>query len=161
MNTTKNQLHEDIEQELRSDSTLNVAQIGASVYQGVVSLLGAIFTFPDKWASDDANHRVCGVRAVAQGLNVKLLSDQVRADSDIAAAIKSALKLDFYVPNGVTAKIDQGAITLEGHVTWNYQREAAARAVRHVAGVLSVCNAITLKAQTSPSQAKDKVAATL
>jgi osmotically-inducible protein OsmY len=161
MSRTNNQLKEDIEQELGWDSKVTAAQIGAGVYKGVVSLLEAVYAFPKKWAGKDENKRVCGVSTVSQDLNVKPRSDQVSTDSEIATAMKSALKLDFYVPSGVTAKIEQGAITLEGHVTWNYQREAAARAVRHLAGVVSVFNAITLKPQTSVSQLKAKVVAAL
>jgi osmotically-inducible protein OsmY len=161
MNKTDNQLKEDIEQELRWDPKVNAAQIGVSVDKGVVSLLGAVDTFPEKWAAEDATKRVCGVRTVAQDLTVKLLLDHVRTDSDIATATQNALKWDVYVPNAVTAKVHQGAITLEGQVTWNYQREAAARAVRYLAGVVSVFNAITLKPQTSSSEVKDKVSAAL
>jgi len=161
MNKSDNQLKEDIEQELRWDPKVNAAQIGVSVDKGVVSLLGAVDTFPEKWAAEDATKRVCGVRTVAQDLTVKLLSDHVRTDSDIAAAIQSALKWDVYVPNSVTAKVHQGEITLEGQVTWNYQREAAARAVRYLAGVVSVFNGITLKPQASAPQVKEKVVAAL
>ena len=160
MSKNDNPLREDIEQELSWDPMVNAAQIGVSVYKGVVSLLGAVGAFPQKWATGDATKRVCGVRTVAQHLRVKRLSDHVRTDSVIATATQSALKCDFYVPNEVSAKVHQGAITLEGQVSWDYQREAAARAVRHLAGVVSVFNAITLKPQTSASQVKDKVVTT-
>jgi osmotically-inducible protein OsmY len=120
MNKTDDQLKE---QELRWDPKVNAAQIGVSVDKGVVSLLGAVDTFPEKWAAEDATKRVSGVRTVAQNLTVKLRSDHVRTDSDIAAATQSALKWDVSVPDSVTAKVHQGAITLEGQVTWNFQRE--------------------------------------
>ena len=155
MSKTDNQLKEDIEQELRWDPKVNAAQIGVvnCLYRDGTELVGE--------NAEDATKRVCGVRTVAQDLTVKLLSDHVRTDSDIAAATQSALKWDVYVPNSVTAKVHQGAITLEGQVAWNYQREAAARAVRYLAGVVSVLNAITLKPQTSSSEVKDKVVAAL
>jgi osmotically-inducible protein OsmY len=161
MSKTDNQLKEDIEQELRWDPKVNAAQIGVSVDKGVVSLLGAVDTYAEKWAAEDATKRVCGVRTVAQDLTVKVLADHVRTDSDIAAATQSALKWDVFVPKAITAKVHEGAITLEGQVTWNYQRDAAERAVRYLAGVVSVFNAITLKPQTSASQVKEKVVAAL
>ena len=68
MSKTDNQLKEDIEQELRWDPKVNAAQIGVSVDKGVVSLLGAVDTFPEKWAAEDATKRVCGVRTVVQNL---------------------------------------------------------------------------------------------
>jgi osmotically-inducible protein OsmY len=161
MSKTDNQLKEDIEQELRWDPKVNAAQIGVSVDKGVVSLLGAVDTYAEKWAAEDATKRVCGVRTVAQDLTVKVLADHVRTDSDIAAATQSALKWDVFVPKAITAKVHEGSITLEGQVTWNYQRDAAERAVRYLAGVVSVFNAITLKPQTSASQVKEKVVAAL
>jgi osmotically-inducible protein OsmY len=161
MSKTDNQLKEDIEQELRWDPKVNAAQIGVSVDKGVVSLLGAVDTYAEKWAAEDATKRVCGVRTVAQDLTVKILADHVRTDSDIAAATQSALKWDVFVPKAITARVHEGSITLEGQVTWNYQRDAAERAVRYLAGVVSVFNAITLKPQTSASQVKEKVVAAL
>jgi VCBS repeat-containing protein len=161
MSKTDNQLKEDIEQELRWDPKVNAAQIGVSVDKGVVSLLGAVDTYAEKWAAEDATKRVCGVRTVAQDLTVKILADHVRTDSDIAAATQSALKWDVFVPKAVTAKVNHGALTLEGQVTWNYQRDAAERAVRYLAGVVSVFNAITLKPETSASQVKEQVVAAL
>ena len=101
------------------------------------------------------------MRTVAQDLTVKILADHVRTDSDIAAATQSALKWDVFVPKAVTAKVNHGALTLEGQVTWNYQRDAAERAVRYLAGVVSVFNAITLKPETSASQVKEQVVAAL
>jgi len=161
MNKSDNQLKQDIEQELRWDPKINAAQIGVSVDKGVVSLLGAVDTYAEKWAAEDATKRVSGVRTVAQDLTVKILSEHLRSDSDIAAATQSALKWDVWVPGTVTAKVSQGMVTLEGNVTWNYQRDAAEHAVRYLAGVVSVYNAITLKPQTSASEVKEKVVAAL
>ena len=124
MSKTDNQLKEDIEQELRWDPKVNAAQIGVSVDKGAVSLLGAVDTYAEKWAAEDATKRVCGVRTVAQDLTVKVLSDHVRSDSDIASAIQSAFKWDVFVPKSVTAKVHGGAVTLEGQVTWNFQRDS-------------------------------------
>jgi VCBS repeat-containing protein len=161
MNKSDNQLKQDIEQELRWDPKINAAQIGVSVDKGVVSLLGAVDTYAEKWAVEDATKRVSGVRTVAEDLTVKVLSEHARSDSDIAAATQSALKWDVWVPSTVTAKVSQGMVTLEENVTWNYQRDSAERAVRYLAGVVSVYNAITLNPQTSASEVKGKVVAAL
>ena len=161
MNKTDLQLKNDIEEELRWDPKVNAAQIGVSVDKGAVSLLGSVDTYAEKWAAEDATKRVSGVRAVAQDLTVKVLVDHKRSDSDIAGAIQHALKWDVYVPKTVTAKVQGGMVTLEGQVTWNFQRDAAERATRYLTGVVSVNNSITLKPQVSPAQVKEKVAAAL
>ena len=154
-------LKQDIEAELRWDPKVNAAQIGVSVDKGAVSLLGAVDTYAEKWAAEDATKRVSGVRTVAQDLTVKVLTDHIRTDSEIAAAVLSALEWNVAVPKDVTAKVQQGAVTLEGQVPWNYQRDAAERAVRHLKGVVAVHDFITLKPQVSAAQVKEKVQAAL
>ena len=154
-------LKQDIEAELRWDPKVNAAQIGVSVDKGAVSLLGAVDTYAEKWAAEDATKRVSGVRTVAQDLTVKVLTDHIRTDSEIAAAVQSVLEWNVAVPKDVTAKVQQGAVTLEGQVPWNYQRDAAERAVRHLKGVVAVHDFITLKPQVSAAQVKEKVQAAL
>jgi osmotically-inducible protein OsmY len=161
MNKTDNQLKQDIETELIFDPQVNAAQIGVSVDSGAVTLLGAVDTYPQKWAAEDAAKRVSGVRTLAQDLTVKILTDHKRTDSDIAAAVQSALKWDISTPSSVTAKVQNGAVTLEGEVKWNFERDAAERAVRYLMGVIYVNNAITLEPQISPTQVKEKIEAAL
>lgn len=154
-------LKQDIEEELLWDPKVNAAQIGVSVDKGAVSLLGAVDTYAEKWAAEDATKRVNGVRTVAQELTVKLLTDHVRTDSEIAAAVQSALEWDVAVPKLVTARVEKGAVTLEGQVPWNFQRDAAERAVRHLKGVVAVNDCIVLKPQASAAQVKERVEAAL
>jgi VCBS repeat-containing protein len=75
----------------------------------------------------------------------------------MAEAALSALKWDVWVPNTVTLTVNQGRITLQGQVEWNYQRDSAEQAVRHLAGVVSVYNTITIKSRVSVGQVKEKV----
>ena len=161
MTKTDIQLKQDIEAELRWDPKVNAAQIGVSVDKGAVSLLGAVDSYAEKWAAEDATKRVNGVRSLALDLTVKILSEHAHSDPEIAAAMQSALSWDVYVPKTVTASVQQGAVTLGGQVTWNYERESAERAVRHLAGVVAVYNTITVKPQASADQVKEKVQAAL
>jgi len=155
------ELKQDIELELRWDPKVNAAQIGVIVDKGVVTLLGAVDTYAEKWAAEDATKRVGGVRTVAQDLSVKILGEHACDDSAIAAATQSALKWDVFVPRSVTAKVQQGAVTLEGQVSWNFQRDAAERAIRYLRGVVSVRNFVTLKPETSVAGVKEQVLAAL
>jgi len=161
MNKTDKQLKQDIETELGWDPKVNAAQIGVTVDKGAVSLLGTVDTYVQKWAAEDATKRVSGVRTVAQDLTVKLIGDHKRSDSDIAGATQSALTWNVSVPKSVTAKVQQGVVTLEGQVTWNFEREAAERAIRYLTGVVSVFNDITLTPKAAVSQVKEKVEAAL
>jgi osmotically-inducible protein OsmY len=161
MTKTDIQLKSDIEQELRWDPKVNAAQIGVTVDKGVVTMLGTVDTYAEKFSAQDAIRRVSGVRTIAQDLHVKLLTEHARNDSEIASAVQSALTWNVFVPNTVTATVQQGSVNLAGKVTWNYQRSAAEQAVRHLMGVVSVSNAISVEPEVSAVQVKEKVQAAL
>lgn len=155
------QLKRNIEDELRWDPMVNAAQIGVTVENGAVSLLGAVDTYAEKRAALDAAKRVQGVRTVAQDLTVKLLADHERSDSEIAAAMQSAFKWNVYVPDTVTATVQNGWVTLEGQAAWNYQRNAAESAIRCLAGVVGVSNSIILKPRASAGEVKEHIQSAL
>jgi len=161
MSKTDNQLKQDIEDELRWDPKVNAAQIGVSVHKGAVSLLGTVDSYAAKWAAEDATKRVFGVRTVAQDLTVTIHADHERSDSDIASAVKNALEWDVYTPSTVTARVQNGVVTLEGQVKHNFERESAEKSVRYLTGVVSVYNSITLKPETSAAQVKEKIRSAL
>jgi osmotically-inducible protein OsmY len=66
MNKTDLQLKDEIETELHFDPRVNAAQIGVTVDQGAVSLLGTVDTYAERFAAEDAAKRVSGVRTLAQ-----------------------------------------------------------------------------------------------
>jgi osmotically-inducible protein OsmY len=161
MNKTDIHLKKDIENELSWDPKVNAAQIGVTVDQGAVTLLGTVDTYAEKWAAEDATKRVGGVRTVAQDLTVKLVGDHTRSDSEIGAAVQRALEWDVFIPKTVTAEVHNGSVTLTGQANWHYQRDAAERAVRYLTGVVSVLNSISLLPETSATQVKERVEAAL
>lgn len=161
MTKTDIELKQDIETELRWEPAVNSAQIGVSVDQGAVTLLGEVDSYPQKWAAEAATKRVFGVRTIAQDLSVKLLSQHQHTDEEIAVAVQHALTWDVFTPSTVTAKVHGCAVTLEGEVKWNFERNAAEQAVRNLTGVADVYNAITLKPEASGSQVKQKIESAL
>ena len=88
----------DIEDELRWDPKVATAQVEVRVDNGAVSLLGTVETYAQMWAVEDATKRVSGVRAIAQELTVRVLSEHVRNDSQIAVEVQRALTWDARVP---------------------------------------------------------------
>jgi osmotically-inducible protein OsmY len=161
MNKTDMQLKQDIEAELRWDPSVNAAQIGVTVGNGAVSLLGTVDTHAEKWAAEDAVKRVGGVRSLAQQLTVAVRGDHRHTDTEIAGAALHALKWDVMVPKDVTARVEDGFITLEGDARWQFQRDAAERAVGYLTGVTGVSNAIRLMSTAKVAQVKEKVEAAL
>ena len=51
----------------------------------------------------------------------------------------------------------KGWVTLDGELTWNYQREAAKNAIKNLLGVVGVSNNITIKAESKDKIEKAKV----
>ena len=159
---TDMKLKTDIEEELRWDPKVNEAQIGVSVDKGAVSLNGAVDTYAEKWAAEDAVKRVAGVRTIAMDLGVKLSSAHTRTDSDIAAALQSAMKWNVFIPTTVTATVVKGVVTLSGQVHWNFERDAAYHAARNLKGVINVYNSISLRPENpSVEKVNEKVGAAL
>jgi osmotically-inducible protein OsmY len=158
---TDAQLTQEVEQELASEPKLNATGIAINVDQGAVSLLGTLDTYAEKAIAESAAKRVNGVRAIALDLKVRLPESHVRTDSDIAVAVQNALSWDVLIPTTVTGKVEDGWITLEGPVTWNYQREAAELAVRNLVGVVGVFNSVTIKPEVSAAEVKEKIEAAL
>jgi osmotically-inducible protein OsmY len=52
--------------------------------------------------------------------------------------------------------VENGWISLEGEVEWQYQRQAAATAVRRIQGVKGVSNTILLKPRAAPTEIKKR-----
>jgi osmotically-inducible protein OsmY len=87
------------------------------------------------------------VKAVADDIEV-VLSDLVeRKDSEIAEEIAHEREWNTWIPPSVKAEVRNGQVTLRGYVAWSYQRDEAARAVRHLAGVRAVSNLIEVEPQ--------------
>ena len=158
---TDAQLSQEVELELASEPKLNASGIALKVDQGAVSLLGTIDTYAEKAIAENAAKRVNGVRAIALDLEVRLPESHLRTDSDIAVAVQNALTWDVLIPTTVMGKVEDGWITLEGPVTWNYQREAAEQAVRNLVGVVGVFNSVTIKPEVSAAEVKEKIGAAL
>ena len=155
---TDNEIQRDIGDELRWDPSLQDDDIAVSVRDGVVTLAGYVKSYLDKWHAERVASKVKGVRAVANDLTVRLPSGSERPDPDIARAAIDALKWNIAVPaDRIRIKVDKGWVTLEGDVDWDYQREAAERAVRSLTGVKGVTNLIGVSATPTPQDVKQKI----
>lgn len=154
------ELKRDVETELKWEPSVNEAHIGVSVKDGVVTLSGHVPSFAEKAGAEKAAKRVYAVKAVADELDVRLLSSAKRTDEEIAQACVNALKNNASVPDDkIKIVVSSGWVTLEGAVERQFQREAALNAVLHLTGVIGVSNNITIKTQVSPKDVKDKIKA--
>jgi osmotically-inducible protein OsmY len=155
-------IKQDVEAELRWEPSVNAAAIGVAVKEGIVTLTGRVATLAEKYAAARAAARVAGVRAVANDIEVGLSSMDRRTDEEIARSVANALAWNASVPpDGVKAQVSQGWVTLEGTVEWQFQKEAAERAVRPLRGVRGVTNNIVVKPAVTAAVVKAEIEAAL
>src|SRR5690606_15674298 len=146
---TNEQLQRDVIDELKWDPLISASEIGVSAKEGVVTLSGYVDSFSKKYAAEKAAKRVNGVQAVAEDIEVRLTNGLARHDDTaIAATILNAFKWNSLVPESqLKIKVDDSWVTLEGTVDWQFQKDAAYKAVRDIAGIRGVSNLINLKPQ--------------
>jgi osmotically-inducible protein OsmY len=142
--------------ELKWDPKVTSSDIGVAVKDGVVTLAGFVPSYWEKDAAEKAVKRVYGVRAVANDLEVKLLSS--RTDPEIARDIVQELESHISIPaNKIKATVKTGWVSLEGMVDWQYQKLLAESAVKKIRGVVGVTNNIEVKPTVSPSEIRSKI----
>jgi osmotically-inducible protein OsmY len=155
-------LQKDVAAELKWEPRLREDEIGVTVRDGVVTLTGFVPDYAQRRVAAKAAERVVGVRAVAQELVVKVPEAAQRSDTELAHQVVNALAWDIEVPDGkIKARVENGWVTLEGEVDWQYQRGSAERAVRYLTGVRGVNNMVTIKPHASPYDVAQHIKAAL
>lgn len=101
-----------------------------------------------------------GVTAIAQEITVRTASGAAN-DTDIAREAGEALQRAVDVPDSVKVAVQDHEITLSGAVKWQYQREAAGRAVRYTKGINAVRNSITIRPGAVAAGVKTAICAAL
>ncbi len=153
-------LKQHVQNALDWDPSVDATDVGVSVDEGVVTLRGNVASYSEKIAAERVALRVYGVKAVANDLAVRLVSRYERTDTEIAQAALAALKWNTVVPDDrVTLLVKDGWITLAGTLDWQYQKDAAARAVRDLTGVKGVMNEIHVKPVVKTTDVRDKIEA--
>jgi osmotically-inducible protein OsmY len=155
---TDAQIQADVLAELKFEPRVQPNEIGVSVKDGVVALTGWVDSYTKRWAAEEAAHRVRGVKAVANDLEVRLPGSLERTDAEIAEAAVRALEWDALLPTDkVDVTVSKGWVTLKGDVEWQYQKQDAERVVRRLTGVKGVSNLISVKPRVTASELKQKI----
>jgi len=144
------QLQKDVLAELHWEPSVNEANIGVEVRNGIVTLAGHVNNHAEKWGAEQAAQRVSGVRGLAIEIDVQLFGLGKRTDAEIAQAADNVLEWTSVVPNdSVKVMVESGWITLTGEVEWQYQKQAATNAVRCLMGVTGVSDNISIRPKAS------------
>ncbi len=151
-------LRQNILDELEFEPSLDAANIGVSVENGVVTLTGHVPTYMEKNTAADVVCRVKGVRGIAQDMEVRPVGSHRTADDEIAKRALNILSWSTAIPDGaVQVQVENGLVVLTGTVEWNYQRIAATEAVRALAGVFDVANNIQVRPHVSSFDVKKRI----
>src|SRR2546421_11952159 len=155
---TDEEIQRDVLNELKFEPRVQPNEVGVVVKDGVVTLTGWVDSYAKKWAAEEAAHRVRGVLAVANDVEVRLPTAAERTDPDIAAAAVRALEWDAAVPvDKLDITVSKGWVSLRGEVEWQYQKQDAERVVRRLQGVRGVSNLIVARPRLSPTELKEKI----
>ncbi len=153
VNTQRNVL-----EELQWDTHVQPNEIGVVVKDGIITLTGWVDSYLKKPAAEEAAHRVLGVLAVANDIEVRLPGFAERTDADLAAAVLNALRWDAAIPAGkVDVTVSQGWVTLKGEVDHYFQKRDAEPAIERLSGVRGVSNLLTVKPQPVPQDLKSQI----
>jgi osmotically-inducible protein OsmY len=143
-----NDLVADVSDELFWDPKVDNVAIAVSANDGKITLRGTVGSLREKREAQKAAQRVFGVSSVDNQLQVRLMTDQRRADADLRGDVLQALMLDSLVPKAVDAKVTDGLVTLTGTVNWQYQRDEAEFVASNIVGALDVYDEIEIKHPT-------------
>ncbi len=87
-----------------------------------------------------------------------MLRDGQRTDTEIAEAAVNALKWNSSVPDDkIKLSVENGWLTLEGQLDWQFQKDAATLVVDDIVGVKGVTNLINIKPRVNIPVVRDTI----
>ncbi len=155
-------IRQNVIDELDFDPSIEAANIGVAVENGIVTLTGHVGSFTERVAAEKAAQKVRGVRGVVEEITVRFGGEAPPRDEDLAQRAVQMLDWSSTVPKGtVQVKVQDGWVTLTGKVGWQYQKEEAYRAIRRLAGVAGIVNSIEVTPKASVPDVRAKIMAAL
>lgn len=154
---TDAEIKADVEAELEFEPYVNPSEIAVTVKDGIVTLTGWVDSYMKVVHAEQAAHRVLGVWAVANDLELRLPASGP-TDADLAAAAVHALEWDAGVNiDDLDVTVSNGWITLKGRVAGAYQRQDAEHLVQRLVGVRGVTNLLTVTPAPMPADVKTRI----
>lgn len=154
------QILQDVLDQLAWEPDITATDITVTVKNGIVTLEGLVNTYSQKVTAEEAVKKIAGVRAVAEEIQVRISPAYKKTDAEIAEAVLFALKWNSHIPDGdIKVMVQEGVVTLEGEVEWDFQRIAARNAIKNLAGVRWINNNIMIRPLLEPNDIKQKITA--
>jgi osmotically-inducible protein OsmY len=148
MKKSNDVLRQEVVEAIRWEPLLSSNEIDVSVHDGIVTLGGTVDNYTQKKEAEQAVKNIAGVKAVVDDVKVDLYFSDIKSDTDIAASVIKALHENWAVPDHrLKVTVENGWVTLEGILHWNFQRKAADNAIRYLPGVRGVIDQIKIEAE--------------
>jgi osmotically-inducible protein OsmY len=158
MKKSNDVLRKEVIEAIKWEPLLSANEIDVSVEDGIVTLGGTVDNFTQKKEAEQAVKNIAGVKAVVDDVKVGLYFSAIKSDTDIAASVIKALRENWAVPDHkIKVTVENGWVTLEGILHWNFQRKAADNAIRYLPGVRGVIDKIKIEAAIKNELGKEIV----
>jgi osmotically-inducible protein OsmY len=155
---TDQELQNNVTEELQYDPSTQADRVVVTANSGTVTLTGETMSLPQKLAAKRSTMRVRGVTAIIDKMTVLNPGTSGTSDADLMDAARKVLDWTADVPaKSIKTSVQDHVITLSGSVAWDYQRDAAVRAVSNLRGVTAVMNSIILDQPSSTAPSMNKV----
>jgi osmotically-inducible protein OsmY len=142
-------LQRDVQEAIKWEPLLNAAEIGVTAKDGIITLTGVVDSYAKKSEAEKAAKNVVGVKAVVEKIQLQFGSCDKADDNQIATSILNSFNWNWKIANdNVKVKVEDGWVTLDGELQWNYQKEAAQNSATNIIGVKGVTNNIKIKSET-------------
>ena len=157
--TTNEELRTIVLREIESRPDIRSHDINVKVLGNTVMLTGFVHTFAEKGSAESAAKSICGVVSIANDIEV---CPGTRTDPEIARYVQHVLKSHAILGDmKISATVQDGFVTLEGIVEWNYQKTSALDATESFPGVRGVINLISVRPPVTAVAVKNDIEAAL
>lgn len=158
MKKSNDVLRQEVVEAIKWEPLLSSNEIDVSVQDGIVTLGGTVDNYTQKKEAEQAVKNIAGVKAIVDDVKVDLFFSDIKSDTDIAASVIKALRENWAVPDHrIQVTVENGWVTLQGILHWNFQRKAADNAIRHLPGVRGVIDQIKIEAEIKNELGKEIV----
>lgn len=152
------EIQKDVLEEIKWEPALTNDNIGVSVNNCIVTLTGTVDAYYKKNKAQKAANRVVGVKSVIEKLDVRLPSAIEKTDAEIKDAVQNELKWHSSVmADKIRAQVNNGIVTLDGEVEWDFQRTAVRSALENLTGVKGIINNLRVVPKLTASEIKQKI----
>ena len=152
------ELQKDVQDAIKWEPLLNAAEIGVTAKDGVITLSGIVSSYAKKMEAEGAAKSVAGVKAVVEKIIIDFGETVTIDDNKIADEILNAFKWNWDIPNNtLKVKVEDGWVTLEGVLEWNYQKEAARHSASKQLGVRGVVNEVIVRSESGDEVEKKDI----